>query len=161
MATYNSEQLKAALAPNYDPKERNRHNPVRRESWTYNTTDDPTATVAEGDSVRVALLPKGTRIWGGKIFFEAIGSNQKIDVGLEGADGSGNYDGTNSDDPDFFTTAQLDVAAAGEAEFGVLQEDNPGYELLKDCYLTLTHDDSVGSTAPDTDKDIDGYVDVV
>lgn len=157
MATYNSEQLAAFIAPNYGPKERNRASAVNRESWTFNTTDDPTSTLANGDSVRVALLPKGTRIWGGKVFFEAIGTSAVLDFGLEGANGDGTYDGSNSDDPNFFTTAQLAVASAGEAEFGVLQEDNPGYELVVDCYLTMTF---AGAT-PAADKDVDGYVDVV
>ena len=160
MATYNSEQLAAFVAPNYGPKERNRADALRRESWTYNTTDDPTGAIAEFDTIRLKLLPKGTRIWGGKLFFEAIGSNQVVDFGLEGADGDGTYDGTNSDDPDFITTAQVAVAAAGEAEFGVLQEDNPGYELVKDCYLTMTHEDTASTNAPASDKDIDGYVDI-
>ncbi len=46
MATYNSEQLAAFVAPNYGPKERNRASAVNRESWTFNTTDDPTSTLA-------------------------------------------------------------------------------------------------------------------
>ena len=115
---------------------------------------------ADGDNIKLALIPKGARILGGYATFEAMGTNMVADLGLMGADGSGFIDaaGSVADDDDFFTTAQIDTSAAGESDFGVLQEDNYGYIAEKDLYLVLTTVDTVGSLAWATDKDFDGQV---
>jgi hypothetical protein len=166
MATYESQQLKAVNgAGNKKTHSREFEGKLTRNWWEFNTTDEPTATIALADSIRAVLLKKGTKIYGGKTFFEAVASAGTVEVqfGLEGADGTGYIDGSAAsvaDDPNFFTTANLDISAAGEGSFGVLQEDNPGYELLADCWLTFTLIDG-GSGAIATDKDINGYVDVV
>lgn len=132
---------------------------VRAVRWNFNTTDDIDAALASGDVVRVAHLRKGDVVMLGRVWFEALGAGQTLDFGLLGADGDGTYDGTNSDDPDFFTTSAIAAASAGESDFGVLQVDNPCYTLLKDCYLTMTIADSTtAAAAAAADKDIDGYV---
>lgn len=165
MATYRSQQLE--LIENQGGGNSTKSIPAqeRRQSLTvdyfnFNTTDDPTSALANNDLIRLVKLEKGTRMLGIRYWFEAMGSDQEADLGLEGADGSGFIDaaGSVADDPDFFTTARIDVAAAGEGDAGVLQEDNPGYVLEKDCYLTLTTSRGAGTATWAADKDFDGFV---
>jgi hypothetical protein len=155
MATHNVSGLTTAKVP------LNETGKVRRLWFEFNT--DELTGLAEFDKIQLVLVPKGARIHGGKAFWEAMGSNEKADFGLMGADGSGYIDAANSvaDDVDFLTTAQLDVAAAGEGEFGVLQEDNPGYVAEKDLWLIVVPEDSSSTVAWAADKDLKGYVDLV
>lgn len=166
MATLYSQQLlQTEQAEGHNPLSPNETGKVRRLWFEFNTTDDLNGvTLAEGDVIELVRIPKGYRVHGGKVFFEAMGTDQQADIGLKGDDGSGYIsadDSTTADDPDFFTTAPLDVAAAGEAEFGVLQEDNPGYATEKDVVLTATLIDSTSSDPWAADKDFNGYVDIV
>lgn len=157
-----SEQLLKVEGLTYQPLKSNEsEGRVRQKYWNFNTTDDlDGATLADGDNIKLVKLLKGTRIMLGKVWFEAMGANMTADIGLEGADGSGYIDADDSvaDDPNFFTTAAIDVSGAGEADFAALQEDNIGYELTKDCYLTVNTVDSVGSNPWAADKDFDGFV---
>lgn len=134
---------------------------VRIAAWNFNTTDDATA-LAENDVIVLCKIPKGSRILRIRAWWEAMGANQTADIGIMGADGSGTYNtaGT-SDDTDFFTTASLNVAAAGEGDAGVLQEDNPGYITEKDVFITATPIDTSAATAWAADKDFDGFVEYV
>jgi hypothetical protein len=162
MATQYSTQLRTTeQAQSSSPLELSDKGQVRRLYFSLNTSD--LTSVAELDVVRLVRIPAGSRIYGGRVINEAIGANQVVDIGLQGADGTGNIDaaGAVSDDPDFFTSAQLAVATVGENSFGILQEDNPTYKAEKDLYLTLTFEDTSSNVAPAADKDITGYVDIV
>lgn len=137
---------------------------VRVAWWNFNTTDDLNGgTLAEGNSIKLVKLIKGSRFLRGRCMFEAMGIDQTADFGLFACDGSGYIDAAESvaDDPNFFTTAAIAVAAAGEADFGVLQEDNPGYLLEKDCWVTVTLGDITSSDPWAADKDLNGYVEFV
>lgn len=169
MATFNSQQL--ALIANQAGGDSTKSIPANerrvrsmKDFFNFNTTDETTSgTLADGDSIRLVKLLKGSKVFGIRFWFEAMGTNMVADFGLEGVDGSGFIDaaGTVADDVDFFTTAQISVAAIGEADAGVLQEDNPGYVLEKDCYLTLATVDSVGSVAWAANKNLDGYIEYI
>lgn len=163
--TIKSEQMLKRDALNYEPLKAIEQDGRKRIAFfNFNTTDDLNGgTLAEGQSIKLVKLLKGSRILRGRAWWEAMGANMKADLGLFACDGSGYIDaaGTVADDLDFFTTAQLDVAAAGEGDFGVLQEDNPGYVLEKDCWLCVTPDDTAAANAWAADKDFDGYVDFV
>jgi hypothetical protein len=137
---------------------------VRIAAWNFNTTDDlDGGTLAEAQSIKLVKLIKGTRVLRGRCWFEAMGTDQTADLGLFAADGTGyiNAAGDVADDPDFFTSAAIAVAAVGEADFAVLQEDNPGYILEKDCWLCVTLDDTSSADAWAADKDFDGFVEFV
>jgi len=160
-----SEQMLKRDAANFQPlKATEMDGRVRSASWNFNTTDDLNAgTLAEAQSLKLVLLIKGTRILRGRCWFEAMGTDQTADLGLFGADGTGYIDaaGSVADDPDFFTSAAIAVAAAGEADFAVLQEDNPGYILEKNCWLCVTLDDTSSADPWAADKDFNGFVDYV
>jgi len=164
MATYYSEQLAKVNGSSRSPLNKGEGwTDVKSKRWTLNTADDVTGTLAEGDHFELVLIPKGARIRGGKILFEAMGTDMTADIGLKGADGSGYIDaaGTVADDPDFFTSTPLDVSAAGEDTFGDTLGDNYDYQLEKDCYLTVTTDDTGGADAWADDKDFNGYIDFI
>jgi hypothetical protein len=159
---YSSEQIAKVDAQGRDQLNPNEQLGAQRMSWfSFNTTDETTSgTLADGDNVKVALIPKGARILGGYAIWEAMGANMDADLGVMGADGSGFIDaaGTVADAVKHFTTLALDVALAGEQGFGILQEDNYGYVAEKDLYLVLTTVDGTGSLAWDADKDFNGSI---
>jgi len=101
----------------------------------------PTGTVyAEDDVVGILKVKKGCRILPGVLFFTALGASITADVGVAAQDGSGYIDeaGTVADDPDFFTSAPIDVSAAGSAAFADTLAENVGYIFEKDVIVTVT-----------------------
>lgn len=156
MASFNSNQLARTSR-----LKQNETGKVRRLYFNGNTADY--SGLAELDTIKLRRIPKNARLFGGKLFFEAMGTNQKADIGLKAFDDSGYIDAANTvaDDPDFLTTTQIDVASAGQGDFGVLRVDNPGYETEKELYLTLTPEDSSSNVAWTTSMTFHGYIDIV
>lgn len=166
MSTHYSQQANSFISQAHDPLKPNEMHGRKRICWfEFNTTDDLNGTdaLAEADVLILAKIPAGARILGGYCTFEAMGTDQQADLGLQAVDGTGYLDvaGTVADDPDFFTTAPIAVAAAGESDFGVLQEDNFGYVTEKEVYLTATLIDATSSDPWAADKDFQGIVNYV
>ena len=130
---------------------------IRVFEWHFNTTDDLNGGTMAGlgtDDVPLIEVPKGYGIYGGRVFWDDIGTGT-AHIGIAGADGSGKYDGTNNDDPDFFASSIAVGTAAGTA---VLPEDiavagaRP-YVTLVPVYITLQQ--ATGTW--DADRNVDGY----
>ena len=140
-------QFTNAIAVGHSPvPARDWGNAVRRYYFDYTV---PTGGEADDNHCGVVMqLKKGTRLMGGVIKHDALGTNADMDIGLYGTNGDGTYD---------FLAAALDVAAVGTKTFGDTIALNFGYVLLVDCNLVLT----VDVAAWDAGEEIRGYIDVL
>lgn len=119
----------------------------------------PAATIVATKNVIACKLPKGARILGITVMTDGLVTAGDMDIGLSGADGSGYIGiGATADDDNMFADA-LDVAAAGAVYGANTLALGYGYELLKDCYVTLTNPDSAATWA--AGKLIAGHVEYV
>lgn len=102
-------------------------------------SDTPAGGGDATDSMLVARLPKGARVIDIQLVHGAHTGLTGLDVGLQGADGSGYIDAANSvaDDPDFFTPTALDVSSAGRTSVLTLATGNFGYKTEKEVDVIL------------------------
>ena len=157
MSTQNSEQLVKATAPErtaLSPNETGGR--VRQAYWSFNTTDDINAALAENDIIRLVKIPAGARILQGNIQFEAMGTDQTVQMGIQGADGSGTYNDAGTADSVTFFEASIDISSAGESVFAQDATGNRFYVTEKEVYLTAKLVDTSSSDPWDADKDFDG-----
>lgn len=129
----------------------------RNGRWDFNTTDDlkTGASIAQDDVVEVVRVPQGAIIYGIDYAFEAMGAGATLDIGIKGADLSGEYDQqATADDPDFFTATPDDVAAAGTGEAGRALTEGWLYKTEKEVLITLTLSGAIWAA----DKDLNGLV---
>jgi len=112
-------------------------------------------TLAQNAMVGLCVIPKGARIVRGGLAFSSMGQGRTLDLGLAGADGSGEIDTSVSDDVDLFLDG-IDVSGSGVDTFAVLenQDNNALYLTAKDVVLTAK---ALGGTFPQAGS-IVGYV---
>lgn len=149
---YNSIEQAQHLAVGHDPIKPNElHGRVRYGRFTFNTG----LGVTDGENIGLLVLPKGARIVGGRVMWEAMGTSGALDLGLMGNDGSGyiNTAGDSADDDDKFLVAE-NISSAGQADFANTIALGCGYELEKECLLVATAETANWAA----DKDLIGYV---
>ena len=117
---------------------------VRLKKFSYTAT----AALAASSTLVLCQLPKASRVVGGAIAFSAFGVGRTLDLGLVGADASGNIDDATpvADDVDFYLDG-IDVSGAGQDTFGDLAsgDGNALYLSEKDVLLLAT---VLGDTMP-------------
>ena len=98
-----------------------------------------TADLVVADTLALCLLPKNARVIRGALDFEAMGTGATIDLGLVGADASGEIEDGVADDPDMLLDGVV-VAAAGQDTFAVLENGDASalYLTQKDVLLLAT-----------------------
>lgn len=132
---YSDEITQAELGQTAAPLKANEHTGRRRVarfSWT-------STALASGSNIMLCRLPAGARILAGVIMTGALGTSVTGKVGLSGANATGYIDSAESvsDDDDKFVGATA-MATASQTPFAATLALGYGYELSKDCYLTLT-----------------------
>lgn len=86
---------------------------------------DWTADAAQNDSIELVVIPKGSRVMGGRVAYSAFGASVTLDIG-------------NGSTEDYYLSA-LDVSAAGASDFAntiALKGVGSDGELSADVTLT-------------------------
>lgn len=121
-----------------DPVVLNKADGMQVESWRFNTG---TSAPQINDVIELVTLPPGSRVLRIVTANEAMGASATYDMG-------------DSADPNRFTAAPRDVAAAGADVSAETIADAHGHVYASATVLQMT----VLGAAWNTDADIDGYV---
>lgn len=140
----------------YQPLKPNElHGRVRIARFSYTTP--ASVGVTDGQNIALCRLPKGARVIGAFMEFEAMGTGADLDLGLMAVDGTGVIDEDATSDSETFFADGLDVAAAGNLHTDEILATNYGYELQKECYVVATAD----TANWDAEKDLVGHIEYV
>lgn len=145
-----SAELTANLAPLYAPLKPNQYEGRIRVAYFTKTF----ASEAAGHDVALCVLPKNARIISGSFWVSASTGSATLAIGLKGRDESGFIDaaGLVSDNTAFFLAAAA-VTVLTEQRFANTIALNAGYELEKECYVTL-----VTAAAAMTTQSLRGFI---
>ena len=148
MATLYSKQRAQIIAQGVDPLEVYEENSRERSSfYSFNTTDQGGDAAAVGDKIILAKVPPHRKLDGISYATDGLGAGWGVQIGIEGADGSGSYDKSgNADDPDFFS-ASVDLSAVANGEIGKSLAEQNGYLTVKEVFITATIIDLGGFTS--------------
>lgn len=97
---------------------------------------------ASGDRVRLAKLPDGARVLGGRVDFGAFGTSVTLDIG-------------DDDDDDRYISAH-DVSSAGQTDFANTVALGMGHKVSGSGQTTVWA--KLEGADPAADKQLDGYI---
>ena len=115
------------------------------------------AVAHSNDTIILTDIPANAMIVRGEISVSAMGGSQTFDVGLMGADGSGYYTGTTTNDTDLLLDG-ISCANAVNDTFSTLENGDAVAPLElgnRPVYLTIT---AAGSVAWSTNETVKGVV---
>lgn len=138
MADYNSVEIAQVEGVGHDPlKPHEQHGRMRIVRFSFTT--DASLGLVDGEKITACILPSGARIMEIYMVHGAMGGSGRVDIGVEGKDGSGFIDaaGSVADDDDLFGI-NISLVSAGELSAANTVALEYGYVTEKALYLTLT-----------------------